>query len=500
MVDVVGLTLPPGKDWWGWQKPVSTLWSERISSHTTPVIMHSCHVGCASPFYGPTMAVASCDATDPSQHFDLSMGAPGMLRDGNAGLCVGCMEGVSYCAGTALSQHNASGLGLGMQSCHLDSRMQAFNWSAADGAIVRLMDGGCLEALPPPHRQVVVQGTTQCDKSTSQQWKRVAVPNAAADGAVQIESVEFPGYCLSPGPHYQAPFDPWCASNNNMWRSNTDTLQVWGRVMQEVESLIGLGGVSGPGHWGFADSLEVGIPGEGVLTWEETKSHVALYAITSQPLFISNDVRPGYVQPRVLDLLMNKAMLAVDQAYTHGFAGDRLTSMAVGKEVWGKPLPEAAAAVLLFNRNGSASLCNVFTSVEAPCDDNVTEASAPQDVVLDFAVIPTAWLVTPVISAKDDGCGGDGASCNPAGRGQECCPGLNCLPFSASCGTGGIVAADGGGATMANAPRAISSCEVFDIFASAKEGKSLGRFSSRQFVAKNVPPHGSRFLRLNNCN
>ena len=52
--------------------------------------------------------------------------------------------------------------------------------------------------------------------------------------------------------------------------------------MAEVESLVGLGTVSGPGHWAFGDSLELGVPGGGVLTWEESKSHLGLYAITSQ--------------------------------------------------------------------------------------------------------------------------------------------------------------------------------------------------------------------------
>jgi hypothetical protein len=33
-------------------------------------------------------------------------------------------------------------------------------------------------------------------------------------------------------------------------------------------------------------------------------------------------------------------------------------------------------------------------------------------------------------------CGNDGASCNPVGGGVACCPGLNCLPMSCSCGTG----------------------------------------------------------------
>jgi hypothetical protein len=33
-------------------------------------------------------------------------------------------------------------------------------------------------------------------------------------------------------------------------------------------------------------------------------------------------------------------------------------------------------------------------------------------------------------------CGHDGASCNPVGGGVACCPGLDCLPMSCSCGTG----------------------------------------------------------------
>ena len=59
------------------------------------------------------------------------------------------------------------------------------------------------------------------------------------------------------------------------------------------------------------------------MTWEESKSHLALYAVTSQALFLSNDLRPGYVQPRLLGLFMNKDMLKVNQQYA-GFAGDRL--------------------------------------------------------------------------------------------------------------------------------------------------------------------------------
>jgi hypothetical protein len=93
--------------------------------------------------------------------------------------------------------------------------------------------------------------------------------------------------------------------------------------MDELESLVGLGLISQPGSWGFPDYLQVGNPMVGSLTWEESKTILAIWSICSSPLIISNDVRPGRVQQRVLDLFLNKEMLAVNQQY-HGFAGDRM--------------------------------------------------------------------------------------------------------------------------------------------------------------------------------
>ena len=81
----------------------------------------------------------------------------------------------------------------------------------------------------------------------------------------------------------------------------------------QVESFVGLGTISKPGAWGFGDCLELGVPGEGCLTWEESKSHLALWAVCSQPLFLGNDVRAGYMQPRLLDLVLNEDMITVNQ-------------------------------------------------------------------------------------------------------------------------------------------------------------------------------------------
>jgi hypothetical protein len=285
----------------------------------------------------------------------------------------------------------------------------------------------------------------------------------------QLVSVGVPGFCLSSGPTVQYAMDPWCAKNNNMWRSSTDTLQVWSRVLVEIDSLVGLGSISGPGHWGFADSLEIGVPGDGVLTWEESKSHLALYAVTSQPLFLSNDLRPGYVQPRLLGLFMNKDMLKVNQNFLN-FAGDRMWTGAVGKEVWAKPLPEGEVGVVVFNRNGTTSQCNILAphdSFAAPCDDNATESSGAQQIKLEFGMLPREWML-----------GGDGRGKIGAG--------------GSSSSSGGGAAADVGGSTI--------TCSVRDIFSgpTAAASEDLGKFSG-EFDAGVLPPHGVRFVLLSSC-
>ena len=61
----------------------------------------------------------------------------------------------------------------------------------------------------------------------------------------------------------------------------------------------------------FPDCLELGVPGGGSLTWEESKSVLALFAVTSSPLILGNDARKGRMQQRLVDLLTNPDMIAV---------------------------------------------------------------------------------------------------------------------------------------------------------------------------------------------
>ena len=232
--------------------------------------------------------------------------------------------------------------------------------------------------------------------------------------------------------------------------------------MEELESVVGLGQISRPGAWGFPDALEVGVPG--AMTWEETKAHVALWAVTSSPLFLANDVREGYMQQRLVDMMTNKAMLAVNQQYSteHRFAGDRLWSNATGREVWGKPMvdPPGAVGVVLFNRNGTTAKagCNSRDPskrvIQTPCDDDPVLVKAySQEIELPFAALPQAWL----------------------GLGDA-----------------------------SDQPAATLRCNVSDIFpASATNAtgpgheQDLGAFSEK-FTAL-VSPHGVRFLRVFGC-
>ena len=179
---------------------------------------------------------------------------------------------------------------------------------------------GCLTlAQQGKGPQVVLQPSCPAGAAAGSGWKVGAVtagPPGRASRA-QYESEALPGQCLTVGPAESMPIDPWCTRDVNMFRSNTDSLQVWGRMMDELESLVGMGSVSQPGSWAFPDYMQLGVPMVGSLTWEESKTLLSIWAVSSAPLMISNDVRPGRVQQRILNLFLNKDMLRVRGTHTH---------------------------------------------------------------------------------------------------------------------------------------------------------------------------------------
>jgi hypothetical protein len=313
-------------------KYLLTEWSNLIRNKTTgpPVILHSCHVVCsASYFYGPTLRVSACNKSDPRQQFELGVGvnSSGTLSDAGTGLCAGCLHVNTGCGNTALK--NASGLGYGMQGCSGQGNFY-FNQSTAGGAdagMIMSKPNGCLVlAQQGKGPQVVLEPSCPAGVAAASGWKiatTVAGPPGRADRA-QYESETLPGQCLSVGPSQSMPIDPWCTEDVNMFRSNTDSLQVWGRMMDELESLVGMGSVSQPGSWAFPDYMQLGVPMVGSLTWEESKTLLSIWAVSSAPLIISNDVRPGRVQQRILNLFLNKDMLRVSTIDNHAVCLIRL--------------------------------------------------------------------------------------------------------------------------------------------------------------------------------
>eukprot|EP00037_Helgoeca_nana_P030409 m.375513 g.375513 ORF g.375513 m.375513 type:complete len:174 (-) comp28183_c3_seq11:110-631(-) len=135
-----------------------------------------------------------------------------------------------------------------------------------------------------------------------------------------------------------------------------------------------------------------------------------------------------------------------------------------GQEVWAKPLANKSVAVVMFNRDGEPCTdvakynpwhrdvacgnggfqCDVSDPIDAPCTDVPHLSTGQQAMTLDYTVLPVAWF---------------GADSSAA---------------------------------------VVTECDVFDVFATARVGQSLGRFPSRGFSAV-IPPHGSRFLILANC-
>jgi hypothetical protein len=198
---------------------------------------------------------------------------------------------------------------------------------------------------------------------------------------------------------------------------------------------------------------------------------LALFAVTSSPLLLGNDAREGRMQPRLIKLLTNPDLIAVDQYYSadEKFAGGRIWSAPVGKEIWAKPLQPGVAAAVLLNRFGASigkfehpeklhgGIAEVFApypgcyvldggSITVPCDENATTTSGEQQLTLDFSVLPRSWLGLPARDAPSN---------------------------------------------------ATISCDLFDILATPSAGTKLG--PSKGEWSATVQPHAVKFLRLENC-
>ncbi len=137
----------------------------------------------------------------------------------------------------------------------------------------------------------------------------------------------------------------WGATvGGNLWRTTGDISDNW-RSMSQIgfDKQVGLEKYAAPGHWNDPDMLEVG---NGMMTYEEYRTHMTLWAILAAPLLAGNDVRNMTEETKAI--LLNRDVIAIDQDKL-GQQGYRVAKQDAA-EVWMRSLEDGDIAVALFNR------------------------------------------------------------------------------------------------------------------------------------------------------
>ena len=141
-------------------------------------------------------------------------------------------------------------------------------------------------------------------------------------------------------------------AGSNLWRTTGDIGANWESIAEiGFEKQLKLVPFAGPGHWNDPDMLEVG---NGRLTAEEYRAHMALWAIFAAPLLAGNDVRS--MTPEVRSILLNREVIAVDQDPL-GKQGTRVLQTGPG-EIWTKPMQDGSTVIGLFNRDSKSGVLN----------------------------------------------------------------------------------------------------------------------------------------------
>lgn len=143
----------------------------------------------------------------------------------------------------------------------------------------------------------------------------------------------------------------WGAKAGNLWRTTHDIRPTWGSMLAIYEFNTRLYKHAGPGGWNDPDMLEVGV---GSLTMEENKTHFSLWCMMAAPLILGNDIRKfinsdGTVDTdnKVLDILKNKELIAIDQD-KRGLQAKRICAGLC--DILVKPLENRELAVCFFNK------------------------------------------------------------------------------------------------------------------------------------------------------
>jgi len=174
-------------------------------------------------------------------------------------------------------------------------------------------------------------------------------------GRQVLYSCSWPFYLHTFGTHvdYHA-----IAQRCNTWRSSGDIQNTWESVVNianwYARNQDDIVLATGPGRWNDLDQLMIG---NGNLTTEQMRAHMAIWCIAASPLWMGNDLRDVSDEDR--EVLLNREVIGVNQQSTPG--GRRIHNVVGSHEVWVRKLDDGRPAVVLWNR-GSTRRSLEFTA------------------------------------------------------------------------------------------------------------------------------------------
>ena len=319
----------------------------------------------------------------------------------------------------------------------------------------------------------------------------------------------------------------WGATVGHSWRTGRDLFAAWDgtavkalglpnylqSVLEAADNQARLARFAGPGGFNDPDMLVVGLergmtpygivdkcppavpdckPGEyitrerwgyvGGLTFEEQRSHFALWSIMAAPLMLGNDLANEDVSAGTLEILTAEEVLAIDQDAL-GIQG-RPTSSADGGEVqvWSKALADGRVALLLLNR------AEAVRDVRATWSGDVAAALADAAEHAAVAASTQPGGAADACAAHDKN-----SACSDWAASGECERNAGYMMESCACACAAAQRAETARA------RAIGAAAVgFDAGArmrvrDAWSRRDLGEFVG-EYVARAVPPHGHALI------
>lgn len=136
----------------------------------------------------------------------------------------------------------------------------------------------------------------------------------------------------------------WGRYAGNLWRTTPDIRPIWPWIKILYNHTVKLYKYAGVGGWNDPDMLEVG---NGKLTFEQNRSHFALWCMMCAPLILGNDLRD--ISDDVLKIVKNPDLIAINQDAL-GVPAKRVVKGTV--DVLVKPLADGSVAVCAFNKGG----------------------------------------------------------------------------------------------------------------------------------------------------